>query len=69
MEVLEEKTFKKKMMELIYLFLDIPCVLILKNKINLLNILMHSLDRNKSTQVKFLEWQVDKKQRLLNSVN
>lgn len=34
MEMLEEKTFKKKMMELIFLFLDIQCVLILKNKIN-----------------------------------
>jgi hypothetical protein len=68
MEVLEEKTFKKKMMELIYLFLDIPCVLTLKNRINLLNILINSLDSRKSTQAKFLRWLVDKKQQILNLV-
>ena len=68
MELLEEKTFKKKMMELIYLFQDTPCVLTLKNKINLLNISMHSLDRRMSTQAKFLQWLGDKKQRILNLV-
>ena len=68
MELLEEKTFKKKMMELIFLFLDIRCVLTLKNKISLLNILTHFLDRRTSTQAKFLPWQVDKKQQILNLV-
>lgn len=66
MEMLEQKTFKMKMMELIYLFLDIPCVLTLKNKIKLLNILMHSLGKRMSTRAKFLPWLVDKKQQILN---